>query len=224
MPAQRIGSGSVALAQYDLVGSDSRSVVNFPCHAGLAEPGTNAVSRGERVTVAHMGPPLSVGGNMAADAVGTVGLTADEAKQIGVFIDEHINEHRAHTMATPAYASYVVRPRARPELAADGTTKYFRFSCVGFAIEAYRDAGIDFVVTDEHRLPTVPLDCLIKAYPAIPLSNWGRLNTRYNWGCDGPGPWPTMLPGYLFHALDHFVIGDRAAPPYLPQLGDEIFP
>jgi hypothetical protein len=162
---------------------------------------------------------------MTASIVGSVGLSVEETNQIKVFIDEHRTEHLASLRLEPAgkYKTYLIRPHVQPESAMDGTVKFVRFSCVGFAIEAYRDAGIDVVVTDEALLPDVQLETLLNAYPGATVESWEWLNNRYKWGCNGDGPWRVVLPGYVFHALSKIARGSRSFQAYIPQAGDERF-
>jgi hypothetical protein len=122
------------------------------------------------------------------------------------------------------YAAYIIRPHAQPRLSGDGTPIYIRFSCVGFVVEAYRDAGLNVVVTDEANLPAVDLATLAVAYPELAAADFGALlNRRYHWGCDGNGPWPVLMPGHLFHALAKIGPGERDFLPYVPKKDDERF-
>lgn len=224
MAARKLGTSPVSLQKYDVVGTDAQSAPEFVRHIGMADPAVDKVVRGDQVSVAHMGPPLESDGEMPVHAVGSAKISAEEVNQIKLFVDQHTSEHLAHKLAgiPGSYAAYIIRPHARPEHAKDGTTKYVRFNCAGFVIEAYRDAGIDVLLTDESRLPVVDLETLQHAYPELASPLGQRLNHRYKWGCEGKGPWPVVLPGYLLHAFHRVANGNRAAI-YVPQPGDERF-
>jgi hypothetical protein len=221
MPSRRLANAAMLVHRYDLVGSYSDTTAGFVRHVGMVDPGESNVYRGAGVTVAHMGPPIEKDGEMAVDVVGSAGVTAEEAMQIQIFIDGHYLEHESLRLSKQA--AYVIRPHVQKRLSTDGTRRYTRFNCVGFVIEAYRDAGIDILITDESQLPDVSLEKLKSAYPDLAKDGAAKLNMRYEWGCDGSGPWRVVLPGYLFHALHNVIPGARGSIPYVPQAGDERF-
>ena len=117
---------------------------------------------------------------------------------------------------------YVVHPHVREQTAPDGTVIYRRFSCAGFVIEAYREVGIELVVTEEGRLPSVPLNTLLLAYPDL-QAELQSPRLRRMCGLPGEGPWAVVLPGYVLHSLDRPESEIRGSP-YLPREGDEFFP
>ena len=45
---------------------------------------------------------------------------------------------------------------------------------------------------------------------------------RAKFGLSGDGPWPVVLPGYIFHAMNRSAAEIRSQP-YLPTAGDEYF-
>jgi hypothetical protein len=118
-------------------------------------------------------------------------------------------------------AEYCVRPHTdtftRP--LQDDTVQFRQFSCAGFVIEAYKEAGIELIDTDETRLPLVGLAALCAAYPDqqevlyLPVQ-------REKKNLPGEGPWPVVMAGYVINALDY----PRDKLPYTPQPGDEYFP
>ncbi len=221
MPAERLQDTPVRLRLFDVVGQDSDNVEQFVRHVGLAlQPQAGLTRRSPLVRLVHMGPPLTrdhADGPRPADAVATVELTADELLQIQVFLDELNDVYEAEKAR--AEKQYVIRPHvAEP----DEKTPFPRFNCAGFVVEAYRDAGIDLVETEETLLPPVSLGKLKQAYPdqAEALE---REAIRRRCGLLGNGPWPVLLAGYVICAMARSVESIRSEP-YQPQAGDEYFP
>ena len=103
-----------------------------------------------------------------------------------------------------ARSQYVVAPHVREEKADDGTTKYRRFSCAGFVIEAYREAAINLLMTEAAELPDVGLNTLLQQYPdharALLLPPM-----RKKAGLEGEGPWRVVLAGYVLNSLDRSI-------------------
>jgi hypothetical protein len=147
-------------------------------------------------------------------------LTPDEVAQIDLFIDRVESEYRANQAGRRQ--QYIVLPHCHPEEGDDGTVIYYRFSCGGFVIEAYRFVGIELIVTDATALPVVGLETLRVAYPDLqrPLDS---PRTREYLGLDGTGPWPIVLSGYLLNSLRRTEAEIRGGP-YRPQPGDEFYP
>ena len=90
--------------------------------------------------------------------------------------------------------------------------QYRRFSCTGLAVECYLSVDIRLVNID--HLPPVDVETLIPAYGSIVKDQ--RLRERLKIGLDGSGPWPVLLPGYLFHSLARHESEIRTEP-YSPQ-------
>lgn len=221
MPAVRLEKEPHPVSLYDVLGQDG----NIPCfvrHVGLSNEPVEAIRNGNTVNVAHMKPPLSSDDQMKVHACGIAELTDDECRQIETFITERMSEHQA--LQQSKTGGYIIRPHAIDRRETDGTLVCRRFSCAGFVIEAYEDANIFLVETDENNLPLMDVDSLRNAYPDIFDShNWRSLNERYKLGLDGDGPWPVILPGYLFHSLSR-TAEDIRQKTYPPRPGDEYFP
>ncbi len=224
MSAVRLQADPVHVRLFDLVGQDSETVPEFVRHVALAaeERATHTPTDSLRLT--HMGPPLGVaeeGGQIQVH--GTLPLTDDERLQVNVFVDEHRQEYE--TQKVGPLSQYCIRPHTDVYRRQDGdsTVQFRLFSCAGFVIEAYRDAGIDLLITDETQLPWVALDTVCQAYPdsAERLRN-PALRTRRN--LPGDGPWQLVLVGYVFNALFNRSREEIIAGPYQPVPGDEFFP
>jgi hypothetical protein len=66
------------------------------------------------------------------------------------------------------------------------------------------------------------MEVIRSAYPReTRLSEAGRIDL-VSLGLRGPGPWPVMLCGYLFHAVKRDAAAIRRSP-YTPRPGDEVF-
>src|SRR5262249_40642702 len=101
-----------------------------------------------------------------------------------------------------------------------------RCSCASFVAHGYKEgAGIDLVVGEE-LLPPVRLTTIQQVWArqfAAVLSKAKEERHRDSMagralralGLSGKGPWPVLLPGYLFHALNQPDHGEQA--PYQPK-------
>ena len=221
MPAQRLSNDPVSVGKYDVAGvdADSPMLPNFVRHVGLFGDERKELRRNEQLPLVHMGPPLGVNeGEIPVHAVGTAGLSTDDILQVQVFVDDRAGEYEAAKIRNPR-AQYCVIPHAEPHEEPDGTVTYWKFSCAGFVIEAYRYVDLDLLVTDQERLPPVDVDLIEAAYPGIFDS--ARRRERYN--LRGDGPWKIVLAGYVINALDRPVDAIRGIP-YQPVSGDGFFP
>jgi len=221
MPAHRVEQQAISIARFDVVGQDADAVTHFVRHVGLSDEQRNGFRSQDTLSMTHMGPPLERAGDLCPlHTRGTVPLTVDEIQQINVFVEELMLEYRAHNARESR--QYVIRPHVRPERATDGTVVFYRFNCAGFVIEAYREAGIDLLVTSDDVIPPVSLATLINAYPdmASLLQN-PAFRSRYE--LLGDGPWPVVLAGYVINALARQE-GEIRALPHQPAAGDEYYP
>jgi hypothetical protein len=142
MPAVRLGGTAVAIRKYDVVGQDSVGKPGFVGHVGLAGENRDLFGPSDELLLVHMRPPLEIGASRhAIDCAGTAGLTIDEMRQIGLFIDEMESEYEAARLRSDRRRQYVIAPHVDPVSAPDGTVIYHRSSCAGFVIEAYGIPG-----------------------------------------------------------------------------------
>lgn len=223
MSCERLGSNTADLAKYDVVGEDGYAV-RFVKHLGLCNTVITAISSNDTIAVAHIElAPLH--GEMRVHVVGSVNLTADEAKGIDNFRNRHVLEQAAESVREMSegemYGRYVLCPHAKPVLGDDGETIYIRFSCAGFVLEAYRWANINLVNTD--LLPLIDHEKLTAVFPGIHRDNFAQKNKEFDWGLDfKSNKSPLLMPGYILHSLDRsrYDIGN---PPYEAQEGDELF-
>jgi hypothetical protein len=176
-----------------------------------------------------MGPPLhgqGDPGHIRANVVGSATLTDDEVQKIRTFIDRHSNEHLLFLhlslpqLTAIAPKMYCVCPHALPFYEEDGRYARMRFSCAGFVFEAYKKARIKLL--DPNALPLVDIAAIRPGYPVqVRLMDNGRVS-QDDLGLEGDGPWPVLLCGYLFHALNRD--GDAVRrEPYVPSVADRHF-
>lgn len=220
MPAQRVGNNAVSIRRFDVVGQDAAGAPEFVGHVALAQREAASYRATEPLTVVHMRPPLEHAGHCYANCVGSATLTADEEKQIGLFSDEMQSEYLAAEVKT--LDQYVISPHVAEVRSDDGTLICYRFNCAGFAIEAYREAGINVLSVADEDLPPVSLDALKTQYPRFArlLDNARK---REELGIPGVGPWRVVLAGYVINALDRPASEIRSVP-YNAREGDGFFP
>lgn len=226
MPSYRISGSTLSLSRFDVVGQDGAES-NFVSHAGLAE---SAGSQGAaNVPVLHMGPPLHGNGapvHIKVDVAGSAALTDDEIQKIKTFVDRHANEHLLFSQLSQtqliqaAPQMYCVLPHECPLYESDGRYARTRFSCAGFVFEAYKSARIKLL--DLNELPMVDMAIIAAAYPQQTRFIESRRINAEALGLGGNGPWPVLLCGYLFHALNREadVIRREA---YAPDITDRYF-
>lgn len=220
MPAQRAGITPIAIQRFDVVGLDADKHPCFVRHVALAAEGRTHFTAPADLPVRHMRPPLENRGECQPSCVGSAGLTIVEQNRIQVFADELHLEYEA-SCARPR-RQYVIAPHVAEIRSEDQTVIGRRFSCVGFIIEAYREARIDLLHTAEEDLPLVTLDTLKTQYPDQ-ARILDREQMRLELGIPGAGPWPVVLAGYALNALARDEEEIRATP-YRATAEDAFFP
>lgn len=226
MPSYRVNRSTTSLSRFDVVGQDGKQA-GFVVHAGLAE--SAGLQNAANIPVLDMGPPLhghGAAGHVRSDVVGSAALTDDEVQKIKTFVDRHTNEHLLFSkfgtgqLIQAAPQMYCVLPHASPLYENDERYARTRFSCAGFVLEAYKKARIKLV--DLNGLPMVDMAIIAAAYPQqIQLIERGRISAEAL-GLGGNGPWPVLLCGYLFHALDREAEVIRQET-YSPDIMDRYF-
>jgi hypothetical protein len=226
VPSYRVAGSTLSLSIFDVVGQDGGES-GFIGHSGLAESAGS--QNAARIFVLDMGPPLhgpGGSGQVRANVVGSAALTDDEVQKIKTFVNRHANEHLvflqfgATRLIKAAPQMYCVRPHASPFYEDDGRYARTRFSCAGFVFEAYKKARIQLL--DSDNLPMVNIAVIKLAYPEqVRLMEAGRISPGAL-GLEGSGPWPVLLCGYLFHALNRDADVIRHEP-YAPSIADRHF-
>lgn len=226
MPGYRVTEAILTLSCFDVVGRDS-DVKRFVGHAGLAS--SAGKQNAAMIPVLDMGPPMhdyDAREHLKGDVVGSAVLTDDEQQKIRTFVDRNANEHAAFSqlnmrqIIAAAPEMYCVLPHASPLCESDGRYARTRFSCAGFVLEAYKRARIELLDID--AIPNVNMEIIMAAYPQARLIESGAISAEAL-GLGGNGPWPVLLCGYLFHALNREpdVIRQDA---YSPSIEDRYFP
>lgn len=226
MPSHRVTKSTISLSRFDIIGQDG---AESGCigHSGLAASAgsQNAGS----IPVLDMGPPLHGHSNTAhvrGDVVGIADLTDDEVQKIRTFVDRHANEHSVFSQLSGtrilkmAPQMYCVLPHASTLNESDGRYARTRFSCAGFVLEAYTKARIRLL--DLNGLPMVDMAIIVTAYPKETQMIQRGMVSKEDLGLDGDGPWPVLLCGYLFHALDREADAIRQEA-YSPDVMDRYF-
>lgn len=226
MPAYRVAEANIDLALFDVVGL-AGDVATFIKHVGLT--GSAGRHSADRVPVVDMAPPLhgqDEYGHMKADVIGNAVLTDDDRRKIATFVDRHAGEHEAFrqlggfALLSTFPRIYIVYPHMKPFHEEDGRYARMRFSCAGFVLEAYRRARIRLL--EPEALPPVEMDIIQLCYPQLAsLMKSGRVSPE-DLGLEGDGPWPVLLCGYLFHALNRDAAAVRSEP-YAPKIEDRCF-
>lgn len=224
MSTQRTSQYDGTVGVYDPLGQDSETAPYFIRHIGLSLRAFEfKVGEVLHASLIEMVPPLSVPNeadlesqeSVAIDILANMDLTASEISRIKMFIDELVDEYLA--ASTTSHMQYTILPHFRDRNSDDSVRRY---SCVGFVVEAYRDTDVELI--DLPRLPDVELGLLVLAYPDQE-SHLRHPRLRAFCGLNGDGPWPVLMPGYVFHALNRPPQTWRQTP-YVAQSGDERFP
>ncbi len=225
MGAFRLGKQILDICVYDALGQDADDVATFVCHIGLAISALEVKDQKDQCVVlakmVEMCPPLVVPQADdvpdpeldRVDVVGSIELTGAEVKQIAIFIEETAKELES---IVPRQ-QYIVHPHFRDRTGVDTVRRY---SCAGYVQQAYEYADIDLL--DLTECPGVELQTILVAYPDS-RKELENPRARAFVGLRGPGPWPVLLPGYIFHAMARDPQQYRQEP-YKPKAGDECFP
>lgn len=225
MPAVRIikrehGTALAAIGSY----STDNGAVD---HVGLLVQSRDLEPAGQ-VQVFDVGPPIRVGQRdergvpitqlMKADVVGWADLDDEQRRGIEAVIQDIQTRLPSKPLnAFERMAQYVAVPAFRRVVAElPGREGGFRFSCAGLVFYCYqRGAALDLV--DIANIPPISFEMLKSIWPHV-----GALRPahRIAIGLEGPGPWPVLLPGYLFHSLARPSLDE----PYVPSPEDRAFP
>lgn len=223
MPAWQVEVESGRIARYDVCAlyGERRG---FLAHAILCDEEAERTidAKTANVHAVQMGPPLRRSITLA-HVVATASLSDIEKRQIKSFVDDRLLERKAHVARLAqrgdkwgAESEYTICPHAR---APDGDVPMWRFSCTGFVIQAYAEAGIVLLSDD---VPSVTLETVKEAY------SWAqhRLSDpvfRAQMGIGNGESWPVVFVGYVIHSLSRDPAEIRRQP-YRPISGNEFYP
>ena len=188
----------------------------------------NDVTNTTDLETAHMGPPLEPQSHRA-HAAGTAGLSDEQTAMIKTFVDRSLSASKAEQRRARMFGlqQYVIHRSIEPP---SEHFPFWRYSCVGFVLHAYRTARISLL---DQPAPLKTLAQIKALYPNhaqhldTPATQ-RRLGVEAGTGratADGEA-WPIELPGYVLHSLHRPVdqINGPIATPYSPRIGDEYYP
>lgn len=184
------------------------------CHVGILDRDA-LVHLGGEAAVVHMTNVMTgmMRGKVPAGVIGWL-AALDEPRRRKVML------WAGRQMARRSEIRYVAHPawEASSSLcdAENDGPLYRGFSCAGFVWASYREGASLELVIGHERLPCVPLDELKRLWPdqarglEIP-----RLRARV--GLVGDGPWPILLPIYLFQAILQADDDGEGSLPFAPR-------
>jgi len=247
LPAQRLaddpGAVAIRVPKYAVVGTYSQPrKSSFVQHVAILADDAD-LRWGASATVSHMGPPLVAGEETkkarhakpecVVHLAGTAQLSLDEQDAIRDWLEEVDKEPGPDN----PFRRYIVNPHWEWHRAREtGRRLYRRFSCAGFVLECFKSIELDLVDTQEGSLPDVDFDVVAEAYPVARARRHLERLTRgptpddpglklEDWGIAGDGPWPVLLPGYIFHALERIGEDNPRPPARAPSsVADACFP
>lgn len=227
MAAFRISEVPVVVRPFDVTAvlGDSQHLFTHAMICVEAETRTDVTSNTE-LEHFHMRPPLETY-RTYIHAVGSANLTLDENRQVKAFVDDRRSEkdaedERCRILGARTPCQYWLMPDSVPPSA---SLSIWKFSCVGFVRQSYREAGIE-LLADALPVRTVEeLKCFYPDPDQTRILENPALRERIT-GLIGDGPWPVSLVGYLLHAFDRpdDEIHGKDSHPYRPKLSDSHFP
>lgn len=196
-------------AQY----ADEASVL---AHAMLANDSCDWSKSNLSLRCVHINPKLD-DNTQAVQVVGTANLDDAEILAIKTFVQGSLGERRALNKRlrllgkeNDRYAQYIIYPAVAPP---SQDYPLWRFSCVGFVLQAYLRAGITLI---DSNIPQVTLAELVRIYPHVSgLTTLERDELGIGWGSS----WPVVFVGYVFASLARESSQIRHAP-YVARIED----
>ncbi len=172
-----------------------------------------------------MGPPLGPRRD-TIDAVGSANLAPKQRRQVKAFIDDRLLEKKAQESRQRALGAhwdstsqYCIHPPAEEPTP---NRPFWRFSCIGLVMQAYRDGGLELLAGPFPRKTIGDLKAL---YPNC-SDELDDPAVRVRLGIGEGDDWPVALVGYVLQALNREdeLVNGATAQPYQPMDGDEYFP
>ncbi len=223
MSAVRLRHDATECTKYSIIGTHvGKGGGTFVKHVAILKK-ASALSNLQTVDVWQVGPPIVAGPlsssqrfasqTCVASVVGDMKLGVRQCEAVANFLSQVDKQYR---LITPLpFQQYQIIPHSTWVRAPETNRKIRRrFSCSGFVAEAYAEAGV--VLVDLENLPAAKQVEIQFAFPDLQRISSGseKLKQRYGFvskedlGLVGDGPWPVLLPGYLFHACDRSVSED----------------
>lgn len=219
MPARTLTDEPTTIHPFDVLGqTDGTS--HLMVHALLCNETDSRtdVTKQSEINCSHMGPPLGQR-SISCDAVGSAELNDTHRRKIKLFVDDRLLERAAEKKRGRLHgllAEYRIHPPAtRPSQ----EFPLWRFSCVGYVLEAYKAAGIRLLGAP---LPFRTLDELKQLYPHH-ARRLDDSDIRTHLGIGEGDRWAVALVGYVLNSLSR-AVDQIHSDEYIPQPGDEYFP
>ncbi len=230
MPATKLCEQATTVRRFDVL-AIAPVESDQPLHVMLCSEKRDRedVTVESKLRVAHMGPPLGEKRAVKSHAVGNAGLTDDQRRQVETFVNERFEEvKQLRDLARIAQEKWDSAKQYRihpPVTKPSRDCNFWRFSCVGFVLAAYQDAGITLIGDVK---PRKRLDQLKVLYAHLPYAH-DRLDNpafRADMGIGTGDDWPIVLAGYVMNALNRPTVqiyGPQTIL-YEPSEDDEYFP
>lgn len=225
MPATRVTQQPSQLHPFDVVAlyddSDDLLVHAMLCNEAQSR---HDVVHDSEVDCVHMGPPLRVQTSpLSSAAIGTAGLQETHRRKVKTFVDDRLKERFAEKERLKKLGrladlrlEYLIHP---PAMRPSGAIPMWRFSCVGFVLQAYQTARIKLL---GGQLPLRSLTELKQFYPWA-AKDLDVQENRIRLGIGEGERWPVALVGYVLNSLARNP-SEIHAGPFVPQPGHEYFP
>lgn len=144
MPAWKTSNSPSTIRRFDVLARCDSSNDEFPTHLMLCnEPAQrDDVTSATPLAVTHMMPPLRNSDSLPVEMVGSPDLSDEQEKIIEVFLQERYDEIKEVRLRN---SSFKRRDQYRIHPAFTEPNKdcaYWRFSCVGFVLATYEEAGL----------------------------------------------------------------------------------
>ena len=220
MPAWKTSDSPSTVRRFDVVAISQSIDKDFPTHLMLCtEPcQRDDITSNTPLLITHMGPPLRGSDNYPIEMVGSAELDEDQEKTIEVFLQERFDEIKEAKLRDNSFKrrdQYRIHPAfTRP----NRDCAYWRFSCVGFVLAAYEEAGLVLLST---KVPKKNLEELKALYSDPRLDDQ---QFREDMGVSNGTEWPILFGGYVLNALDQSKAKIQSPKGFVPRSGDEYFP
>ena len=225
MPASKLSDVPTTIQRFDVLVLAPVSD-DFPLHLMLCNENDDRddVTHVTFLNIVHMGPPLAEQRRERFFAFGSAELEERERPKIGAFVKERIAERaELRVLAKEAgqrwdsSAQYRIDP---PVTRPSRDCTYWRYSCVGFVLAAYKSARIELL---SQSRPLKDLQQIKAIYKNCDL---GSSEFCERMGIGEGNQWPIALVGYVLNSLNRLPqeIRGEGASPFEPVDGDEYFP
>lgn len=220
MPAWKTSKNFSTVRRFDVLALCDSQDKDFPTHLMLCNEPTQRddVVSASPLLITHMMPPLRKDDKTPVEMVGNPGLSVEQEKIIEVFLQERFDEIKEVKLRNRSFKrrdQYRIHPAfTKP----NKDCAYWRFSCVGFVLATYEEAGL-FLLSA--KIPKKNLDELKALYCNSDLDDE---QFRKDMGIGDGTEWPILFGGYVLNALNESPAKIKSPRRFAPRAGDEFFP